>query len=131
MKLINNLEMKSIRALLFIPGVPYAWHTTEAAEGGRLRRGRGRSAGQTLTLTLLESSGAAGALSGCKRLGSLEDGHHTFTLGALQRPHPPTQGAGPSPCLSHSHREAQVCTRLASLKAWALVEAQPHPPWLP
>lgn len=38
-----------------------------------------------------------GAPSGCKRLGSVEDGHHTFTLGSLQRPHPPTQGTGPLP----------------------------------
>lgn len=73
---------------------------------------RRRSAGRTFTLTLPEFSGAAGALP---RLRGGRPSH--LHLGVLAETAPPTQDAGPSPRVSHSHGEAQVCTRLASLEA--------------
>ena len=85
-----------------MPGTPPRW-----LRAAGLGRGCCRSAGRTFTLTLLEFSGAAGAPSSCKCLGSVEDSRRSFTLGSLQRPHPPTQDTGPSPCVSHSHREAR------------------------
>lgn len=85
-----------------MPRTPPRW-----LRAAGLGRGCCRSAGRTFTLTFLEFSGAAGAPSGCKRLGSVEDSRCSFTLGSLQRQHPPTQDAGPSPCVSHSHREAR------------------------
>lgn len=85
-----------------MPRTPPRW-----LRAAGLGRGCCRSAGRTFTLTFLEFSGAAGAPSGCKRLGSVEDSRCSFTLGSLQRQHPPNQDAGPSPCVSHSHREAR------------------------
>lgn len=72
--------------------------------------GRRRSAGRTFTLTLPQGRTAIAS----SPWGPCRDCT-------------PNPGQGPSPHVSHSRREAQVCTRPASLEAWALAESQPHP----
>ena len=131
MKLINNLEMKSIRALLFIPGVPCARDTTEVAEGGGAWAGVlpiCRPDFYTHSPGIFWGSGSTVKLQMPRLSGGQPSLLH---LGVLAETAPPNPGHRPLSLRFSLSQGGQVCTYPASLEAWALVEAQPHPPWLP
>ena len=136
--MINNLEMKSIRALLFIPRVPRARDTTEATEGGGAPAGAPPICRRTFTLTLPEFSGAAGALP---RLRGGRPSH--LHLGVLAETAPPTQDEAPLPTsltLTGRPRSAPARppskpglwwrlshTPVASLSSWSPVTPRLYP----